>query len=124
VSDPVEPWVREAVKFRSFGRCEWCGMAISRPDLHHRLFRSRGGGHGPENLVALCGWGNTTGCHGKAHTNAAEAEAAGMSIPRGGDPLLVPFRSVTFGGLLMWVHPDGFTSFDGPGSRSTITAGT
>jgi hypothetical protein len=122
-TDPIEPWVRAAVKFRANGRCEWCGIGIDRPEIHHRLFRSRGGGHGPENLVALCGWGNTTGCHGRAHTDAAAAEAAGMSIPGGGDPFLVPIASVMFGGLTMWIHADGFTSFDGPDTRPTLTTG-
>jgi hypothetical protein len=121
VKGDVEAWARAAVLFRADGRCEWCGRKVDRPELHHRLFRSRGGGHGPENLVALCGWGNTTGCHGRAHTQEQEARAAGMTIGHGGDPLDVPFASIMFGGLLMWVGADGFTSFDGPPPRPTIT---
>lgn len=59
--------VRKAVLARAGGRCEGCGRHAPL-ELHHRKYRSRGGTHAVENLVALCGWGNHTGCHGLAHS--------------------------------------------------------
>ncbi|MFJ6427506.1 HNH endonuclease [Microbacterium maritypicum] len=50
--------VRAAVHERAQGRCEGCGR-IAPLELHHRKYRSRGGTHTVENLVALCGWGIT-----------------------------------------------------------------
>lgn len=70
--------VRVAVMRRSDGVCEWCGLHRD-VELHHRRFRSRGGKHTVENIVALCGWGNHTGCHGKAHTTPTVA-AQGFAI--------------------------------------------
>jgi hypothetical protein len=114
MSDPIPAWSRAAVNFRAMGRCEWCGKRAERLEMHHRLYRSRKSNrHGPENLVGLCGWGNTTGCHGKAHTDRAAAEAAGMSIPSHVEPLTVPIFSNVFQ-LTMWIAADGFTQFHKP----------
>ena len=52
---------------RADGRCEGCGLPAPL-ERHHRRFRSRGGKTTPENLILLCGWGNHTGCHGRAHS--------------------------------------------------------
>lgn len=59
--------VRNTVLDRANGLCEGCGAATNL-ELHHRKFRSRGGQHSASNIIALCGWGNHTGCHGKAHS--------------------------------------------------------
>lgn len=67
------------------GRCEWCGRGTPTPDLHHRQFRSRGGGPGAANAVALC-----RDCHRRAHTDAAQAAAAGFAVASWGDPSTVP----------------------------------
>lgn len=82
-----------AVKKRSGGVCEGCGQAKA-TDVHHRLYRSRGGLDAAENLLHLCGGpsglpgGNHSGCHGVAHT--AEGEARGWSVRSGHDPSEVP----------------------------------
>jgi hypothetical protein len=44
-------------------RCAWCGSPAH--DKHHAVPRSRGGTNGP--TIRLCGFGNASGCHGKAH---------------------------------------------------------
>lgn len=61
------------VKDRSGGVCEGCGDRPAQ-EIHHRKYRSRGGSHDVSNLLHLCGWGNHTGCHGRAH---------GTDIPEG-----------------------------------------
>lgn len=122
---------RRIVNARAQGRCEWCGRRESALQLHHRLFRSRGGSHGPENLLALCGSGNHSGCHGRAHgASAGDTEAAlaaGVTIPRGGEPRGVPVMSVIFG-LWAWLREDGDYEFDGPrvdpAALPTMTADT
>lgn len=82
--------VRETVLARAGGRCEGCGKSAPL-ELHHRRFRSRGGEHTVENIVALCGWGNHTGCHGKAHSTEPPQ---GWAVSRWGtDPLHIPFLS-------------------------------
>lgn len=88
---------RRLVEQRSGGVCESCGVRYA-SDIHHRQYRSRGGTHDVHNLIHLCGWGNHTGCHGKAHT---DGETSGMSIRRGYRSVLIPMlrRGV-------WVLPD------------------
>lgn len=104
--------VREATKFRANGACEWCGRKVDRPDLHHRLFRSRGGGPSGSNAVALC-----RECHGAAHGRLEgdydAAVAAGISIPGGVDPATVPMLNRMFG-LEMWILPNGDFVFADP----------
>lgn len=113
----VTPTIRLALRNRSHGRCEWCGHGGKRLEVHHRKYRSRGGRHDASNLVMLCGWGNHTGCHGRAHGAEAgdleAAERAGMTLPSGADPALVPIRSVVFG-IEEWLLPDGDVVFDRP----------
>jgi hypothetical protein len=82
--------VRRVVLDRADGACERCGARDVPLELHHRKFRSRGGKHTAGNLIALCGWGNHTGCHGVAHAENAQATAEGVSVPSWGDPLAVP----------------------------------
>lgn len=78
MADQIPARSRALVLARAGGRCEVCG--IDAPlELHHRRYRSRGGHHRPSNLVAVCGWGNHSGCHGWAHT-AALAGVWGVSL--------------------------------------------
>jgi hypothetical protein len=76
-----------ALKKRSRGICEACGLAEA-TEAHHRQYRSRGGPDTLSNALHLCGWGNHTGCHGKAHTGAGEAR--GWSVRSGWKPLEIP----------------------------------
>lgn len=72
--------VERVVRERSAGHCEGCGL--NRPtQLHHRRYRSRGGKHTVSNLLALCGSGNHTGCHGRAHSG--EGQELGWSVESG-----------------------------------------
>ncbi|WP_300345186.1 HNH endonuclease signature motif containing protein [Nesterenkonia sp.] len=93
---------RVAVEERADGKCEGCGR-IAPLELHHRRFRSRGGKHTVSNLVALCGWGNHTGCHGKAHS-ADPPEGWAISQYGKYDDELVPFQAVEG---LVWLTADG-----------------
>lgn len=43
--------------------CPFCGRVAT--NRHHIVPRSQGGGDGP--TVAVCGWGNASGCHGRLH---------------------------------------------------------
>lgn len=45
--------------------CAFCGNP--RTEYHHIVPRSRGGACGP--VVAVCGFGNASGCHGKLHSH-------------------------------------------------------
>ena len=57
--------------------CEWpdCGHAfVGGP--HHKLLRSRGGGHEIENLADLC-----PAHHRRVHDHPAEATEMGLMIP-------------------------------------------
>ena len=78
VSD-IPARVRKAVHARAQGKCEGCGK-FAPLELHHRKYRSRGGKHTVENIVALHGWGNHTGCHGLAHSADAPK---GWALPSG-----------------------------------------
>ncbi|QPZ39724.1 HNH endonuclease [Paramicrobacterium chengjingii] len=92
--------VRAIVLERSGGQCERC-FSAGPLELHHRKFRSRGGKHTVENLVALCGWGNHTGCHGLAHTDGD----GGWSVHSWDDPRHIPVRDDR--GSLFYLLPDG-----------------
>lgn len=80
-ASPIPNLIRKQVTARADGRCERCGLS-SRLELHHRLFRSRGGAHTVANLTALCGFGNTSGCHGFAHSGA-DAAYEGWAVRSG-----------------------------------------
>ena len=99
----TSPAIKKAVEKRSAGICEGCGTAEA-TEIHHRKYRSRGGLDNLGNLLHLCGWGNHTGCHGRAHS---DAPPQGWSIHSWDDPLLVPaalhagtFYLTNDGGLL------------------------
>lgn len=94
--------VRRAAWERCGGVCEWCGHARA-TQLHHRLYRSRGGLGLLVNAAALCGSGNHTGCHGRAHSKAGED--AGWSVRVGQDPAVVPVLYRDLG--LVRLQPDG-----------------
>lgn len=78
----------ERVKERSFGMCEICGKARAK-EIHHRLHRSHGTLDTVENLLHVCGTGNHTGCHGKAHSDSARY-SNGWSVRSAFDPALMP----------------------------------
>lgn len=86
------PAVLRALKRRSKGLCEGCGLNEA-SQAHHCQFRSRGGPDTLSNALHLCGSGNHTGCHGVAHSGH-KGEALGWAIRSMHDPLLVPkFRT-------------------------------
>lgn len=98
---------------RSGGVCEICGRAEA-TEIHHRKYRSRGGGHNIENLLHVCGMGNASGCHGRCHSG--EGEAHGWAVHAWQNPALVPVRRAD--GLLWfpttgggWVLCDDTTDF-------------
>lgn len=83
--------------------CEICYKHRA-TDKHHRRFRSRRGQHTVENLLDVCGPGNTFGCHGRAH-GADPLE--GTAIP-GWDRRSeqeIPFVDEL--GYTWVLHPDG-----------------
>ncbi len=85
--------VRDAVKERSGGCCEYCGCPLDDvpASLHHRRPRGMGGtkdplANSPANALVLCGSG-TTGCHGRFEYARALAMAKGVIVSRyAGDP--------------------------------------
>lgn len=88
---------RRLVEQRSGGVCESCGDWPA-SNIHHRKYLRRGGTHDVHNLLALCGMGNTSGCHGRAHSGA---EGEGLSIWSHQRSELIP---VLYRGA--WVLPD------------------
>ena len=74
---------RQKVEDRSGGICEACGEKPA-TEIHHRRYKSRGGGHEVSNLLHVCGWGNHTGCHGEAH--GPGGEGPGWSVESGYRP--------------------------------------
>ena len=85
------------VVYRDRG-CIVCGGPLSGErgidwSIHHR--RGRDGkpdSHQPQNLIAVCGGDNVTGCHGRIHSRRSEAQPNGWWLSRvaGEDPLTVP----------------------------------
>lgn len=98
---------KKALMARAKGVCEGCGKPM-RTELHHRLYRGRGGRGDVVNGLNLCGFGNhaSEGCHGIAHTG--EGQALGWSVRSGYDPAEVP-ALVFVDGRQQWVRflPDG-----------------
>lgn len=48
--------------------CAFCGVYVGEHiEKHHIVPRSQGGTKGP--TITLCGWGNTSGCHGMVHAH-------------------------------------------------------
>lgn len=66
-------------------RCYRCGLTAR--DVHHRQ-RRKVGGHVLSNMIMLCGWGNTTGCHGWVHAHPNAARDEGFIVSAWGDPLV------------------------------------
>lgn len=98
--------VRQIVSQRSRGICEGCHAARA-TEMHHRLFRSRGGRDEVVNLLHLCGWGNHTGCHGVAHSGR-RGEQNGWALPSSTDPADAPENRPYFDGFGWWrLTPEG-----------------
>lgn len=94
-----DPVTVEAVVKRESGRCIVCGTALAGDRgvgwaLHHR--RGRDGkpdSHTVQNLIAVCGGDNQSGCHGLIHKFSSSVGApSGWWLSRiaGTDPLTVP----------------------------------
>lgn len=92
-SRPVPAKLRASILERDSHACARCGRPVDVSSgyysLHHRLPRSRGGTHTPENLVTLCGSG-TTRCHVEVESLRAQARAEGWLVPTGVDPAAWP----------------------------------
>ncbi len=78
------PQARNIVAERCGGMCEVCGVARA-TNVHHRRGRGMGGTrraiHTPAWLLAVCGQGNTSGCHRRIESNRPEAERNGWALP-------------------------------------------
>lgn len=65
----------------------WCE---GRPtQVHHIARRAGAGAHALDNLLAVCGMGNTSGCHGWIHQHPDEAKARGWLRSPGALPAVV-----------------------------------
>lgn len=104
--------VRAIVDDRDEKVCVFDGKPAT--DRHHRRFGMGGSSlpdhHSAQNLVTLCGFGNTSGCHGRAHTDREWALANGYRVPHGTDPRTVPITHHAWG--VCWLLPDGTFTLD------------
>lgn len=107
----IPPRTREKVYARANGVCEVCGKYAPGAEIHHRMLRGMGGSkkpniHNVESLIAVCGWGNTSGCHGDIHGNTDYSKAMGWIISRFSpyEPEQVPVRM--WDGMF-WLNLDG-----------------
>ena len=95
-------------------RCVVCGWRLSGArgldwSIHHRRGRDgRPDSHQPQNLIAVCGGDNVTGCHGRIHQRRSEAQPNGWWLSRiaGTDPLTVPVL-VERGSRWVYLTADG-----------------
>jgi 5-methylcytosine-specific restriction endonuclease McrA len=71
--------VREQVRRRSRGLCEFGGCPTRAAHMHHRLPRSAGGPHTVDNLADLCG-----SHHRWVHAHPRESYELGLLVRRGG----------------------------------------
>ncbi len=84
---------RDTAFARADGACEirmegWCqGRAR---EWQHRLPKGRGGLYVPSNGLAVCGHGNSDGCHGYIHQHPTISVEKGWTLPTGSDPALEP----------------------------------
>lgn len=86
------------VLIREFGCCAICGNELPGErgfgwSVHHRRGRdNKPDSHTVQNLIAVCGGDNVTGCHGRIHQRRSEAQPNGWWLSRiaGTDPLTVP----------------------------------
>jgi hypothetical protein len=107
-----EEQCRTTVKERSDGACEVriAGVCQGRArEFQHRFPSGRGGLFVPSNGLAVCGHGNTDGCHGYIHRNPNAAVEKGWTIPTGLDPALVAAE------VWMWGHLQAFALLDDDG---------
>lgn len=99
---------RELVYERDGYACRRCGVnaTVCGLSIHHRQGRQCARPNNPANLVTLCGSG-TTGCHGWATDNPAEAYETGWCVRRtgGDDPAGVPL--VDLFGVVFGLTEDG-----------------
>lgn len=87
---------------RAKGRCERCGWLLCELswECHHRQLRSRGGGHGAENLVAL-----DADCHRWVHAQPTLATTAGLMVSQYQNPALIALHPI--GGPAVWLTDFG-----------------
>jgi len=109
----IPPKVRAVVDERDEQVCVCCAQRAT--DRHHRRFKGMGGSSLPDtdtapNLVTLCGLGNTSGCHGRAHSDQQWALANGYRVPQGADPLTIPITHHAWG--VVWLTTDGGFNLD------------
>ena len=69
--------VREVVRRRSRGICEFGGCPRPAAHMHHKLPRSAGGPHTVDNLADLC-----ASHHGYVHSHPRESYDLGLLIRR------------------------------------------
>jgi hypothetical protein len=89
------PEVVDACLERDHFSCVLCGMGIG-PEgrgvgwaLHHRLLRSQGPRHTPDNLITVCQLGASQ-CHDWIHGNPADARKGGWMLSGRQEPLAIP----------------------------------
>jgi hypothetical protein len=89
---------------RCNGMCEVCGRAAM-ANLHHRRARGMGGTrraiHTPSWLLAVCGMGNTSGCHGRIETHREQARARGWLLGPSDDPATTPVLHAVYGWVIL-----------------------
>lgn len=107
--------VAAVVDGRDEGVCVYDGQRAT--DRHHRRFKGMGGSSlpdkdSPQNLVTLCGFGNTSGCHGRAHSDRAWSEAHGYRVAPGVDPRTVPIFHQGWGHV--YLTEDGGFAYEAP----------
>lgn len=117
----IAPAVATLVDARDEGVCVSCGARAT--NRHHRRFKGMGGSSLPDtdsaqNLVTLCGSGNTSGCHGRAHQDNAWALAWGYRVPEGTDPLTVPIIHHGWGSV--YLTEDGCFDYLAPAERPEL----
>jgi len=94
---------------RADGVCEvrvagWCqGQAR---EWQHRLPKGRGGLWVPSNGLAVCGHGNTDGCHGFIHQHPTLSVEKGWTLPTGANPALEPVELWMWGSMLTFALLD------------------
>lgn len=98
---------RKLLAERSGGRCEICAVRLAR-EAQHRKNRSQGGTWDLSNLLHVCGFGNTSGCHGLIHQRPEAAYANGWSVRECFTPAHIPaWLTADFGRVYVWLRDDG-----------------
>ena len=89
-------------------RCVFCGRPSG--EQHHVVYRSRGGAKGP--TLAVCGWGNASGCHGLLHAGMLHVRWNGRwwECLRTGEPVSVD-RAWSMGGWVELRKPAALATF-------------